>query len=108
MTEYSKTRCATQRCIDDIKKYGEHYHGVYDGKETDSYEAICERCGGKLIDGEWVHKCKACGKTVQPGELTGLFVPHKCSECEEKVAKADISRGAVCSMCRKPYSRCCC
>lgn len=109
--EKSPIRCATTRCIESIAKYGEHYHSVQPGKgqsSDDSIQANCERCGGGWNGATWIHACKMCGKTVQPGELKGFFVPHRCVECDVKVIAKDKAAGNVCGRCKQVFSYCCC
>lgn len=115
MTTKSRIRCNTPRCMAAIEKYGEHYHSVYDKDPHMAPDfctnaiARCERCGGWTPDGRtFIHKCADCHTDVEPGELVGLFVPHLCTICEQKVTDDNISRHRVCSLCRKPYNRCCC
>lgn len=114
MSEVSKIhRCETPRCMESIEKYGEQYHMVYDRMNStwvpEGLIAKCSRCGGVMREeGVWEHKCKKCGKDVEPGELIGLFVPHVCHVCENKVVETEIKIGNVCRMCRQPWSRCCC
>lgn len=106
------TRCKTARCVADIEKYGERYHGVHALRSPSSIMpdavACCERCGGHTNGSDWKHACKKCGKDVQPGELVGFFVPHRCVECDAKVVADEIARGAVCSSCGSVHSYCCC
>jgi hypothetical protein len=98
MTE--KLKCPTQRCIDMILQYGERHNRVSGNR--------CESCGGIFKDGKWEHKCVTCKKEVNPGELTGLFVPHLCISCKEVLFKKERESGQVCSMCRQVYSNCYC
>lgn len=116
-TPKSSIRCVTEECAASLAKYGEHYHAVYDLDPTDENGrypntgaiAFCERCGGYTVDGKaWIHRCKKCGVDVAPRALTGLFVPHLCSACEQAAANAEIARGAVCRRCHQPNNRCCC
>jgi hypothetical protein len=104
MSEKSAVRCETLRCIDDIAKYGPQYHAVYDRAEGQ----CCERCGGKFNGTAWRHTCKHCKTEVQPGELVGLFVPHSCEACHEKVIADQVKRGAVCGGCKRAFALCCC
>ena len=115
MSEKSEIKCTTQRCRDSIAKYGERYHRVYDrgddrGKPSFMPDAIaqCEGCGGYTNGTTWKHTCQKCGKDVDPGQLTGLFVPHLCHDCERTIAEKEKTSGNVCLMCRQPRSRCCC
>lgn len=115
MSKKSDVLCKTSRCIELREKYAGRYLNVYEYfdegalKDSPPYNYRCEGCGGTSMDGEiWEHVCKSCGITVEPGELCGLFVPHVCKGCEKKTAENEIKRGAVCGMCRKPFSRCCC
>ena len=105
-------RCATTRCVNDVAQHGEHYHDVHSVRTPPVFmvdaTAMCERCGGHTNGTDWKHVCKSCGKEVQPGELTGLFVPHLCVTCEKRKADEQIARGAVCRGCSKPFARCCC
>lgn len=102
MSVKSDVRCP--HCAPRIEKYGEGYHRVYDQAGSQ----ICEVCGGIHTDGIWVYRCRSCKKTVDPGGLRGLFVPHKCEACEEALAAREKASGNVCGMCRSPRSRCCC
>ena len=97
-------QCPTPKCIDAVKRYGDRYLMV----SARPGRTICELCGGILVDGEWIHRCSKCKEDVEPGQLCGLFTPHKCPGCEEATAEAEIRRGDVCRMCNQPYSRCCC
>jgi hypothetical protein len=92
-------KCPTPSCIERADK-GEHR--VAD--TTYRKHPCCESCGGELIDGAWVHKCKMCGTIVEPGQLSGLFVPHLCDTCIA-IRRANDHK---CSMCRKPMIDCCC
>jgi hypothetical protein len=104
MSHKSETRCATAKCIKAIQQYGEHYHSVYPRDEG----CQCERCGGKFDGTAWLHKCKQCGTEVEPGELTGLFVPHSCKACMEKVVEQQTRAGKVCGRCKTVFAFCCC
>lgn len=104
MAEKSSVRCATQRCINDIAKWGAHYHAVYDRKDG----ACCERCGGKFNGTLWTHQCKHCKSEVTPGELVGLFVPHACKACQDKIIEGQRKAGKVCGQCKSTYAECCC
>lgn len=103
MSEKSEIVCVTPSCVEYQAKY--NYPGrVYD---RDGYSQ-CENCGGKLIAGTWIHKCKQCGVDVAPGKLTGLFVPHSCGACMQKVYEREKASGHVCRMCNSVFSKCCC
>ena len=107
----SKHFCKTPRCMEYIEKYGSNYHYVYDNKNwmPEEYIAKCDGCGGHLDkDLNWIHKCKTCGKTVNPGELVGLFVPHNCEDCQIKIIEEDKRTGNICRLCGSPRSVCCC
>ena len=104
-------RCKTPRCIGDIAKYGENYHEVHAEKAPDFMPdavAKCGRCGGYTNGTDWKHVCKMCGKEMQPGELVGWFVPHRCSECDAKVVAEDKAKGRICGRCHQVISYCCC
>ncbi len=109
----SDIRCTTPSCVSAIERYGEHYHKV-DPIKTAPPDAMpdathrCSMCGGYTNGKDWVHQCASCDKLLGPGELKGLFVPHLCADCEQAAADDCIRRGHVCTLCRKPYSRCCC
>lgn len=109
MTTPSEVRCVTPQCVEVIAKYGEHYHRVYDrdnrGKDATQ---TCEGCGARRIGGAWQSTCKKCGKAVDAGALTGLFVPHLCAECLNQARENDRRRGAICRMCGSAYVDCCC
>lgn len=100
--------------MDNIQEHGEHYHRVYDaaGRRhahiVEPLVALCEQCGGYQTESGWVHRCLECGQAVEPGKLRGMFVPHKCPECEQAEADKDRARGNVCLRCRDVRSRCCC
>ena len=112
----SKIRCVTPKCIKVIKEHGEQYHKVYDKSKyvnIPTYipkEAIaqCQFCGGYTDGTTWWHTCQECKKIVNPGELTGLFVPHVCEECSIILTQKERKSGKVCSMCRQVYRNCCC
>lgn len=108
----SEIRCATERCASDIAKYGENYHGVHElGSPPDFMpEAVakCERCGGYTNGEDWKHVCQNCGKNVEPGELLGLFVPHRCRECDAQIVAQERAAGRTCGRCRQVMSYCCC
>ena len=112
MTGNSAIRCATPRCIKDIADWGEHYHDVHDSNHEKSLyptaTANCNRCGGHTDGTTWWHKCKMCGKDVEPGTLKGFFVPHRCKECDEKVIANDKATGNICTLCHTVRSYCCC
>lgn len=99
-------KCTTQRCIDDIVKYGAICHSVV--SDNNGENIWCERCGGRWDGEKFVHQCRSCGTDVEPGELTGLFVPHNCAPCQQKVRDADIAAGRICRMCHSPRCDCCC
>lgn len=112
MSELSEIRCATKECAESIEKYGANYHSVYDGakknKKPEDGVAYCERCGG-IFDGEkWHHNCSSCGASVKAGELVGLFVPHNCLDCQNRLRESEIASRKVCRRCNKPYCDCCC
>ena len=94
--------CPTPRCVEYVEKYGDAYKRVTDTEFNK--HPTCEGCGGKLIDGQWQHKCKKCGQDVEPGQLGGLFVPHLCPSCLDRARKT----GARCPSCRKADIDCCC
>ena len=118
MSEIRKTdiACPTPRCVERVKNFGNGHSRVYklaDASEAPKFmpEAIarCEGCGGYTDEkGNWKHNCARCGKEVAPGKLTGLFVPHHCSECMTEVRNAEIAAGHICRFCGKPYCDCCC
>lgn len=115
MTIKSDIRC--KHCASLIEKDGETYHRVYPLtsfgiKEAPDYMpnaiARCEQCGG-FTDGEnWAYHCVTCKKDVKPGELTGLFVPHNCHDCQQAVLEKQRKSGQVCGRCRQPFANCCC
>jgi len=108
----SKIRCTTEKCIEAVEKYGENYHGVHvvDNPPDFMPDAIakCERCGGFTNGTEWKHVCKICDVNVEPGKLTGLFVPHRCGDCDKKIVAEEKAKGKICRLCNEVYSRCCC
>lgn len=113
MTINKDIRCENPTCIASIEKYGEQYHSVYDLYSTPppfmpEAIAICEHCGGYTDGKKWVYICKKCGKSVNPGELVGLFVPHLCQECLDDIVESDRKNGNICTLCHKPRSLCCC
>lgn len=114
-----KIHCTTPSCVKAIEISGDRYHNVYDLEQPYTSTrapvfmpdavARCESCGGYTDGkGNWKHVCVACGTEVKPGELTGLFVPHLCKDCMRATVEADKKAGRVCSLCRRPYSLCCC
>lgn len=69
--------------------------------------AICQACGSYQVqNGEWGTICSRCGR--QKVKLHGLFVPHLCEDCLQKVVDGDIAKGNVCLLCGQPHSLCCC
>jgi len=109
MAEKSDILCQTPECIKAIEEYGEHYHGVHDGR-TSEYRARCERCGAKYYGATdvWVSRCSKCQKIVKAGELVGLFVPHLCTECLDETRKEQRKKGEICKLCKSVYADCCC
>lgn len=107
-------KCITDRCRQNLEKYGEVYDrvGILKFEEPPEFmpDAIakCQFCGGYTNGTIWVHVCFACNKEMQPGELVGLFVPHLCPDCERSAAEKQITNREVCGICRQPYIRCCC
>lgn len=113
MTDKSTIRCSTPRCVSDIEKYGERYHDVTPVREGEEPRVAgatdkCGRCGGFLVDGIWRHVCKSCGAEVQPGELRGFFVPHRCASCDEELVAKQRAEGDVCRRCHTVTAYCCC
>lgn len=110
MTEKSTIECPTPTCTTAREERG--WVWVYENGAQERYGedavAFCERCGGWFDGTTWHHECQTCKIEVEPGKLTGLFVPHLCSPCEQKVADAEIAARQVCRFCHYPYSRCCC
>lgn len=110
----SETRCPTVKCKEAIEKWGAHYHSVHDippeaaPSHTPEAVALCERCGGYSNGKEWRHICKMCGTTVEPGQLKGFFVPHRCAACDEKVVSKERAEGKICRLCNSVYAYCCC
>jgi hypothetical protein len=96
--------CLRSECIKHAKEWG----GRVVTAKGDT--ARCERCGGSTADGgkTWTWTCAECETQVQPGELHGLFVPHLCRACLDRIVKAERASGQLCRMCRQPYSLCCC
>lgn len=70
--------------------------------------ARCEGCGAYHDGDRWHHVCSKCGSTVEPGSLTGLFVPHKCQECNQKIIDDEREKGHVCRRCGNVSSWCYC
>ena len=96
-------QCNTPECSSRIFPWGREPHNYIKHARH-----VCESCGG-VYDGEtWQHVCAHCGRNVQPGELTGLFVPHNCVECERKITEQNIRNGNICGLCRQPRNKCCC
>lgn len=94
--------CPTPICVETIAKHGDAYKRVAD--TTYNKHPTCEGCGGKLIDGQWVHTCQSCGQSVEPGSLGGLFVPHLCPKCLAHKRATDRK----CTRCNQPNIDCCC
>lgn len=93
-----------ERCISLPKVYAATYaQDLYPGSI-----ARCEGCGGYTDGKTWWHRCAACKADVEPGTLTGLFVPHNCQSCERTLTEENYASGNVCSMCRKARNQCCC
>jgi len=94
-------------CAPTVEEWGEDYHKVYPaylGRYVG--HPFCTHCGAFFVDDEWFKECKTCGGRVD--ELCGLFVPHNCKECQDKVVEADRKAGRVCGRCRQVYAHCCC
>ena len=114
MTEKSAIRCTTPRCVSDIAAYGEHYHSVtavapgFAGEQVPGATEQCSHCGGYHLNGTWKHVCKSCGTEVQPGQLRGFFVPHRCQACDDKLVAAQHARNQVCRRCHTVIAYCCC
>lgn len=112
MVQTSNIRCPTARCVKNIETYGERYHWVYDQTSPPPHLSVaiarCEGCGGYWDGDKWIHKCTTCGADVEPGKLTGLFVPHVCADCNKKAVDAQRARGAICRRCNQVMSWCCC
>lgn len=104
MSEKSAVRCTTPKCIEAIQKWGEHYHSVHTLGDVEQ----CDRCGGKFDGQKWLHKCKQCGTEVEPGALTGFFVPHSCKSCMDKVVEQQKRDGKICGRCKTVFAFCCC
>lgn len=68
----------------------------------------CECCGGLWTGREWVHRCAKCSVTVSPGELRGMFVPHLCTACNQRIVDAERAAGRICSTCQNVRSYCYC
>jgi len=103
--------CPTPRCVKHTAHYGTRVAEYYLPKKPDTMPDathICQSCGGVYNGERWDHVCSQCGEHVEPGAMVGMFVPHMCKACEEKIAARDVQTGRVCGRCRKPYSRCCC
>lgn len=109
MAEKSTVRCITPRCVEVIATHGERYHSVYTGDYLGGNATHhCTHCGARSVDGVWESRCRKCQKLVEPGTLTGLFVPHSCPECHQKRREADKARSAICRRCGQPFCDCCC
>lgn len=93
-----------KRCISLPRVYDATYEqGLYPGSI-----ARCEGCGGYSDGKTWWHRCATCRADVEPGTLTGLFVPHNCRKCESEISEKNRASGNVCSLCGKPRNQCCC
>lgn len=68
----------------------------------------CVKCGSYTNGKEWKSVCTICNVDVPEGKLVGLFVPHRCGDCNERIIKEEQEKGKVCRMCNKVYSRCYC
>ena len=58
-----------------------------------------------------IFRCSRCGTKMSKEGHHHLFAAYVCDPCHEiyiQEAKDEIARGAVCSICRKPYSQCYC
>lgn len=109
--------CTAAYCVAIHEKY-RNEPGIYVGKvhavvgkgPPKALDAIarCECCGGYWDGQKWSHSCLKCGKTVVPGELKGMWVPHSCKECEDKDIADQKARGAVCKTCCRVFSYCYC
>lgn len=113
----SDIRCQNQSCKDSIAAWGENHHGVhvvdYDvphlkNVTTNKIIAMCERCGGHFDGENWFYVCKSCGKQVEPGNLMGLFVPHRCQDCDTKLVEEQKRNGDYCHNCKSVIAYCCC
>lgn len=112
MSETSSIRCATPRCVSEIQQFGERYHSIYPVSVAPDHVAgatdHCSRCGGFRVAGGWCHVCKCCGTEVQPGELRGLFVPHRCPACDAALVAEQRATGQICRGCKTVIAYCCC
>lgn len=99
----SEVRCETQRCIEAIEKYGAHYHSVHEQKNGTQ---LCARCGAIRKDGVWGKTCEECKQPTD--ELFGLFVPHRCKACNDKLRDQQQRAGNECTMCHRLRMECCC
>lgn len=102
MSEKSTIKCITPTCVAHIERYGERQARVYDKEDG----AHCENCGAVYKDGVWTKTCVICKK--QTDELYGLFVPHRCKDCQEAERIKQTKANNRCLMCRQLYMDCCC
>lgn len=98
-------QCQTQKCLDHLESYPGSDFCIYHERGD---HLLCSGCGGKFINGKIKHTCRECGKEVEPGKLYGLFVPHKCKECQTRREEADIRSNNRCLKCGVIRINCCC
>jgi hypothetical protein len=116
MVAKSEIRCRTPRCVERVRERGENCHDVYErtdaGYPPNHYlpgtVAECGHCGGHTDGVQWRHRCRRCGTDVEPGFLTGLFVPSRCVDCQKAMEEEDRSANRRCRGCRALSINCCC
>jgi hypothetical protein len=96
----SVVECPNPKCIEAKRKW--KTHRVYDRGD----HAVCESCGGVIRDGVLTKTCAVCKK--QTDDLYGLFVPHRCKDCQEAERKKQEASNNRCLMCHQLYMNCCC
>lgn len=101
--------CTTPRCLARVGEGGGS-RVVEFHRKNPADAARCEGCGGIFNTDirQWIHECSLCGVAVEPGALTGLFVPHRCEPCDQKVVEQDRKTGNICRLCGTVRSWCCC
>jgi hypothetical protein len=112
MPDKHSERCTTPSCVAKIAQSGEDYHSVYPASvtmlEVPGAVAQCQSCGGYWDGSSWIHRCGICKATVGAGELVGLFVSHRCLDCDRKVIEQERTQEEHCGQCRSVISCCCC
>lgn len=107
--EKANISCSTPRCKE-LKRQNQVYHILksYDFCPQGKFQCIA--CGGFADETgkTWFHICYLCHKSVEPGALTGLFVPSRCVDCQRKLEEKDRQANNRCLKCGILRINCCC